>query len=301
MEMEEKTTITNIKKAGPDGESKQAFFIIISGNPVGSMFKIDSDEMLIGRSADTDICINDKEVSRRHAKVIKEPDGNLIIVDLKSTNGTYYKGKRIDKHLLKDGDKIQIAFTTIMKFSYQDSIEIKFQKGLFESASKDKLTKIYNRAFFSERFPQEFSYATRHNMPLSLVLFDIDHFKKVNDTYGHQAGDQVLSKIADVVSKIIRKENIFARYGGEEFVILLRNTNEEKALIFANNIKKAIEEHAFRFSDTVIPVTISAGIATYREGNFRKDAEMFRIADQYLYMAKSHGRNRVECILTNNC
>jgi two-component system, cell cycle response regulator len=299
--MEEKTTITNIKKAGPDGESKQAFFIIISGNPVGSMFKIDSDEMLIGRSADMDICINDKEVSRKHAKVVKEPDGNLIIVDLKSTNGTYYNGKRIDKHLLKDGDKIQIAFTTIMKFSYQDSIEIKFQKGLFESASKDKLTKIYNRAFFSERFPQEFSYATRHNMPLSLVLFDIDHFKKVNDTYGHQAGDRVLSKIADVVSKIIRKENIFARYGGEEFVILLRNTNEEKALIFANNIKKAIEEHAFRFSDAVIPVTISAGIATYREGNFRKDAEMFRIADQYLYMAKNHGRNRVECILTNNC
>jgi two-component system, cell cycle response regulator len=299
MEKEDKTTIINIKKSGLDAENKQAVFIIIAGNSVGSMFKVHSGGLLIGRSPDADICINDKDVSRRHAKVIKESAGNIIIVDLKSTNGTYCNGRRIHQHTLKDGDKIKIASTTIMKFSYQDSTEIQFQKGLFESASKDKLTKIFNRAFFTERFLQEFSYALRHNIPLTLVIFDIDHFKKVNDTYGHQTGDFVLSKIADVISKLIRKEDIFGRYGGEEFVILLRDTNEEKAYAFANNIRKAIEKSEFRYSKTVIPVTISAGIATYREGNFKSNDEMFRIADQYLYAAKNRGRNRVESILTN--
>lgn len=299
MEKEEKTTIINIEKSREDAESKNAFFLMISGSLVGSMFKIDSDESLIGRSKEADICFEESDVSRRHAKVIKEPDGKIIIVDLKSTNGTYYNGNRIDRHMLKDGDKVQIASANIMKFSYQDSAEGQFQKELFESASKDSLTKIYNRAFFIERFPQEFSYALRHHSPLSLVILDIDYFKKVNDTYGHQAGDYVLCEIASVISKIIRKEDIFARYGGEEFIILLRDIKEEKAYIFANHIKEAVEEYEFKFEGKVISVTISVGIATYKEGNFKDHEEMLSVADKYLYKAKNSGRNRVKTILTD--
>ncbi|MDX1701875.1 MAG: GGDEF domain-containing protein, partial [Melioribacteraceae bacterium] len=280
-------------------ESKNAFFFIISGSLVGSMFKVDSDKLLIGRHEKSHICFEDSDVSRRHAKVIRKPDGKIIIVDLNSTNGTYCNDNRIDKHILKDGDKVQIGSANIMKFSYQDSAEGQFQKELFESASKDNLTKIYNRAFFIERFSQEFSYALRHHSLLSLVILDIDYFKKVNDTYGHQAGDYILCEIVNVISKIIRKEALFARYGGEEFIILLRDINEEKAYIFANRIKEAVEEYKFKFEGNVISLTISVGISTYKKGNFKDHEEMLRVADKYLYKAKNSGRNRVKSILTD--
>lgn len=294
-----KTSIINLKAAKEDPDRRQACFIVISGSSAGSMFKMTSREMLIGRSKDVDVCIEEEDVSRKHAQVEERSDGQIVITDLNSTNGTFVNGKKIEQHVLNDGDRIQIASTTILKFSYQDSVEEHFQKGIFESATKDKLTKIYNRNFFTERFPQEFSYAVRHGKPFSVIIFDIDHFKKINDLFGHQAGDYVLSQLADVVSKLIRKENIFARFGGEEFVILSRDTLEEGAYALANNVREAVQSHEFRFGDKIIPVTVSVGAATYKEQNFKDHTKLFEVADAYLYKAKNKGRNRVESVFVD--
>lgn len=296
-EKEEKTRVIDLKDIKTDNQNRKAFFIVISGRLAGSMFKIEQDEMLIGRSDEAEIHIDDEGVSRRHAKIIKMADGQIMIIDLGSTNGTYFNGTRITEHILKDGDKIQIGSTTIFKFSYQDDLEEEFNKQRYDSATKDHLTKIFNRKFFAERFIQEFSYALRHSKVYSLAIIDIDHFKKVNDTYGHQAGDYVLRQLADVIGNLIRDEDIFARYGGEEFVILLRDTDEEKAFIFAMRIRRAIEKHEFKFQGIKIPITISIGLATLKDGNFKSPEEMFRVADEYLYKAKNNGRNRVESIL----
>ncbi|MBI5529642.1 MAG: GGDEF domain-containing protein [Deltaproteobacteria bacterium] len=298
-EREDKTQIKDIKDLIPDAKKSQAYFIVISGKRVGSMYKVSKDEMIIGRVPESDILIEDDGVSRRHAKIERAPNGSVRIVDLESTNGTFFNGARIDQHVLRDGDKIQIGSTTILKFSYQDTLEEQFQRQLFESATKDPLTRINNRKTFAERYASEFAYALRHRKFCSLIIFDIDHFKKVNDTYGHQAGDFVLRQLAQVVSDMIRSEDLLARYGGEEFVILARDIDEEKAFIFAMRIRRAVEKHEFKFQGQVIPVTVSLGVATLSNANYHDHEEMFRAADEFLYKAKNNGRNRVESALTH--
>lgn len=294
-----KTSIRKLEFPGGGEGRRQACFIVISGGLAGSMFKLTSREMFVGRSEDTDICIDEEDVSRKHAKVETKAGGQVVITDMNSTNGTFVNGDRIRRHSLRDGDKIRIGSTTIMKFSYQDSVEERFQQGIFESATRDKLTGTYNRAFFTDRFPHEFGYSVRHNMPFSVVVFDIDHFKKINDSFGHQAGDHVLSEMAGEVSKLIRKENIFARYGGEEFVVLLRETPEDGAHSFAERLREAVEKHLFSFGGNTIPVTVSVGAATYKDGNFGNYDELLQAADKYLYKAKGKGRNRVESPITD--
>lgn len=296
-EKEEKTRVIDLKEIKTDAKDRHAYFIVISGKLAGKMFKIENNEMLIGRSDEAEIQIDDEGVSRKHAKISKLADGQIMLIDLGSTNGTFFNGTKISEHILKDGDKIQIGSTTILKFSYQDDVDEQFQKQFYDSATKDHLTKIFNRKTFAERFIQEFSYALRHSRVYSLAMLDIDHFKKVNDTYGHQAGDYVLRQLADVISQLIRNEDIFARYGGEEFVILLRDTDEEKAFVFAMRIRRAVEKHEFKFQDKIIPITVSIGISTLKDGNFKTPEEMFRVADEYLYKAKNNGRNRVESII----
>ena len=296
---EDKTQIRDVKDLIPDAKKTQAYFIVISGKRVGSMYKVSKDEMYIGRVNDADILIEDDGVSRRHAKIERAPNGAVRVVDLESTNGTFFNGNRIAEHVLRDGDKIQIGSTTILKFSYQDSLEEQFQRQLFESATKDPLTRVSNRKTFAERFQSEFAYALRHRRVCSLIIYDIDHFKKVNDTYGHQAGDYVLRALAQLVSDMIRSEDLLARYGGEEFVILARDTDEEKAFIFAMRIRRAVEKYEFKFQNQQIPVTISLGVATLSNANFHDHNEMFKTADEYLYKAKNNGRNRVESALTH--
>ena len=298
-ERDDKTQILDVKDLTPDAKKTQAYFIVISGKRVGSMYKVSKEEMVIGRVEDADILIEDDGVSRRHAKIERAPNGTVRIVDLDSTNGTFFNGSRIAEHVLRDGDKVQIGSTTILKFSYQDSLEEQFQRQLFESATKDPLTRINNRKTFAERFTSEFAYALRHRRFCSLIIFDIDHFKKINDTYGHQAGDYVLRQLAQLVSDMIRSEDLFARYGGEEFVILARDIDEEKAFIFAMRIRRAVEKCEFKFQGQQMPVTVSLGVATLSNANFRDHNEMFRKVDEYLYKAKNNGRNRVESALTH--
>ena len=174
----------------------------------------------------------------------------------------------------------------------------RYQKELYNSVVRDGLTGCYNKKFFGDRIESEFSYSLRHGQPLSLIMFDIDHFKKVNDTYGHQAGDQVLKELASVVNRCIRGEDIFARYGGEEFALLLRDTNAERSFILADRIRRTVAAHRFVFKRTRIPVTISLGIATLQGTSLADTDEMIRVSDEYLYKAKHSGRDRVESEVT---
>ncbi|NOZ85322.1 MAG: GGDEF domain-containing protein [Deltaproteobacteria bacterium] len=297
---EDKTVIHHIRDIYQQKKKENAYLVVIAGRGVGRMFKLTGKEVVIGRHQSCDIILEDDGVSRRHAKLLNIRTGDTVVIDLKSTNGTFANGVRIQEHTLKDGDKIQIGKTTILKFSYQDDIEEKFQKELYNSVVRDGLTGTYNKKFFMDRIGSEFSFYLRHGQPLSLIMFDIDHFKKVNDTWGHQAGDFVLKKLVDVVNQCIRGEDIFARYGGEEFTLLLRDTDAEKAYILADRIRKTVAAHRFVFKRQRIPVTISLGIATLREANLADSDEMIAVSDEYLYKAKHLGRNRVESDLTGD-
>ena len=165
---------------------------------------------------------------------------------------------------------------------------IEMEKNLEKLATTDKLTGIYNRHKFDEIFKAEIGRALRYKTPLALIMFDIDHFKDVNDNYGHNVGDKVLQAITDIVKSNIRDTDIFARWGGEEFVILSPQTQRESAVALAQKLRKAIESFLFVQKLTL---TCSFGMAFYKENESRDN--FIKTADDALYQAKKQGRNRV--------
>ncbi len=275
---------------------RSAYLIVINGRSVGKMFKLTGDKTVIGRAPTNEILIDDEGVSRQHAWVERAAAG-LIIVDNKSTNGVFVNGERAERHALADGDKVQLGTSTILKFSFQDEIEERFQKEQYDAATRDGLTLAYNKKYFADQLKTDFAFYFRHSQPLSLVLFDIDFFKKLNDGFGHQAGDHVLRSMSALVQKMLRTEDIFARYGGEEFGIILRDTDDERAFLICERIRRQIENHPFTYDDKRLPVTISIGIATLRNQNHPTPKALVKAADELLYAAKHKGRNRTESAL----
>lgn len=161
-------------------------------------------------------------------------------------------------------------------------------------AATDHLTRIPNRVWFAGRFETELRQARNYAQPISLLVFDIDHLKRVNDTYGHQAGDAVLKRIAELIDGTTRRSDLFARYGGEEFVVLMTSANKEQALRNANRIRELVASTPFRIpgADTPICVTVSGGVAAFPEDG-ESTSELIRAADEALYQAKANGRDRI--------
>ncbi len=269
----------------------RAYLIVIAGTQVGEMILL-QETTVIGRGVEADVRLVEDKMSRRHCRLVVE-NGLTYLEDLGSSNGTYLNGARVTRQKLNDGDKIQIGETTILKFTYNDSLEETFQKQMYDSALRDGLTKIFNKKYFEDRLRTEFAFSARHRMALSLILFDIDHFKKVNDTRGHLAGDKVLAQLAEQVAKMVRTEDVFARVGGEEFAVLCRHTDASNAEILAERIRAAVEQLSIMFNNERIAITISIGVAMIPDARVL-DAEGFiSMTDEALYEAKRTGRNRV--------
>lgn len=276
-----------------EADLKKAYLIVIAGNAVGEMFQIRKESVVLGRDSECDVQIRDVGISRRHSKIYRDQLGEIYIEDLGSTNGTYINGEQIVKKPLNDGDRVQLGRTTILKFSLSDSLEESFQKKMYESAVRDGLTKAYNRQYFDERLASEFSYAYRHFIPLSVIMLDIDHFKRVNDTYGHPVGDVVLRYLSHTIMKSIRNEDMLSRYGGEEFTILARNTDAQAIVTLSERIRIAVESQSIPVSAGIIKITVSEGCATLENRNYHRPEELVAAADEALYHAKKSGRNRV--------
>ncbi|MBI3178362.1 MAG: GGDEF domain-containing protein [Deltaproteobacteria bacterium] len=296
MDFEDKTSVLNrdALSAGENKPARSACFIVIAGGQAGKMYKLDDNELVIGRVNDASILIEDDGVSRRHAKICRQPDGALVITDLGSTNGTFVNGERVTTRVLKDGDKIQIGTTTILKFSLQDTLEEDFLRRQYESATRDALTQCFNKKYLLERLPSELAFAKRHDKALALAMIDVDHFKQVNDTHGHQAGDVVLRGVAKVMRDAIRSDDLLARYGGEEFALVMRETLPASALAAMERLRRQIEASTFDSEGTPLKVTVSIGIASWTEDRPETPEAMIGAADAYLYQAKRSGRNRTQ-------
>jgi len=275
-------------RATPAGPS--AYLVVISGPSFGEMYKLKGDRTVLGRGEKTDIRVIDDGVSREHS-AIERDGGKMVLVDLRSTNGTHCNGERVERHDLNDGDKISIGATTILRFTYQDQVDEHYQKKLFESALRDGLTSTFNRRYFVDRLHTEIRFAVRHEKSLALLFVDIDYFKKINDVHGHLAGDEVLAGVARVMTATIRAEDVLARYGGEEFAVICREIDAEGANILAERLRVAVEEHKFEHAGKVIPVTINIGAAV--EGKIDDANAFIAAADAAMYEAKRAGRNRV--------
>lgn len=288
----DKTAIHELPPLDAVKDERSAALICISGRSIGQMFLVSEDEMTLGRAPECDIFLDDEGVSRHHAKVIRQGD-TLIMMDLGSTNGTYVEGERIQVLTLTDGIKIQVGTATILQFRYQDEREVEFHTLMQTFKTHDPMTDALNKRAFSVELDKEFGFARRHGEPLSLILFDLDHFKKVNDTYGHQAGDLVLRAVAKSVTETMRKEDVFARYGGEEFALLLRSTDLEAGFIVAERVRRGIEGMEVTHNGRRIPCTTSVGLAQMTDDMGRAE-DLVEAADERLYQAKKRGRNRTE-------
>ncbi|HLD46088.1 MAG TPA: GGDEF domain-containing protein [bacterium] len=271
----------------------EPYLIIVAGMHIGKTYSLAEGEIIAGRSPDCDIWIEDNTISRKHFR-IRKSEGQCTIQDMNSTNGTFVNSKRLTKPVtLQASDKIQISKDTIIQFDYFDENRKISEHKRYELGVTDPTTGAYNKSYFLQRISDEFSFGTRQQLPMTILMIDIDFFKHINDQHGHLAGDKVLQEVGSVIKKTIRTEDVFCRYGGEEFVIIMRNTGDQAAINLAERLRKKIEANEIIYDDETIKVTVSIGAATSHDGSFRDYVSQIKAADDFLYQAKGSGRNRV--------
>jgi diguanylate cyclase (GGDEF)-like protein len=294
---EESSTRTTDSVVVVPAQGKQrtrALLTIVGGSSAGRVYPMREDETTIGRGKEAHVRLDDAGTSRLHARIVFTADGSYLLEDLSSTNGTFLRGKRIEREKLSSGDRIHIGPDVVMSFAILDSTAVRLTHQLYESSVRDPLTRAHDRRYLVERLASEVAYARRHKARLGVLLFDLDNFKLVNDTHGHLAGDEVLRQIAALVIRMIRTEDVFARFGGEEFVVIVRGIEYPNVSRFAERLRAAVERLEIRVDDVALRVTISVGFATFDElpDIERTPDGLLRIADERLYRAKTAGRNR---------
>ncbi|MBL8196727.1 MAG: diguanylate cyclase [Blastocatellia bacterium] len=275
--------------------SEGFYFTVIEGTDFGRVFLLEKPEMVLGRSDEADIQVDDEKVSRKHLKLcmVKNHKGEsrAKVVDLNSKNGIFVNGIRTYEEDLRSGDKIKVG-DTILKFEIKDRLDVSYHDKLYQQATRDPLTGLSNRNYFRNELKKFVSLSARYNRALSVIMLDIDFFKKINDTYGHDVGDNVLKSVAEILMRHVRTHDVAARFGGEEFVMLLPETSLGGAVVVAERIRTAVENVDFNSAGCRHNVTISIGVAEYL-GDGTDVEEVIKKADEALYKAKSSGRNRV--------
>lgn len=288
--------ITDIRKAlaaaDEEAQQKPACLLVVGGELNGSIFNLHPGEIVVGRNPDCTISLDFSGVSRRHFN-INVNEQEVTVTDLGSANGTYLNNQKLTVPMvLKRGDMIKIGAIAMKYLPKGDPERLTYDK-LHEEANTDGLTKCYNKTFFNNSLETEVKKSKVTGKPLTLIIFDLDHFKKLNDNYGHDAGDYVLKEKARLIREHgIRQGDIFARYGGEEFCILLPNTNLKQGFEIAERLRALVAKHEFIYDGKRLPVTASIGVADYRQG-VNNGTDLFKRADSAVYKSKEGGRNQV--------
>ncbi len=261
-----RTSEATVAMAAPSAprQSIRALLTVVNGPNIGRVYSVRDGETLLGRGRNVHVRMDDAGASRVHARIVTAESGRYFLEDMQSTNGTFVDGERIERYELTSGKRINIGPNIIVSFAILDAQAERLARQNYESSVRDPLTKAHNRRYLVERLGAEIAYARRHSSRLSLLLFDLDHFKRVNDTCGHLAGDEVLREVSALVSRLIRAEDVFARFGGEEFVILVRGISHANVGRFAERLRTSVERLEV-VSERVLRVTISVGYASLNE------------------------------------
>ncbi|MEO1614889.1 MAG: GGDEF domain-containing protein [Planctomycetota bacterium] len=260
---------------------------------VGGMTLIEKDRVIIGRDASADILLQDGSVSRQHA-ILRKSKSGYQIEDLGSTNGTIVAGYRVENAELKPGDTIQIG-SFLFKYLSAGSVETQYYETVYSALTRDALTGTMNKRYLLETLDRSVATALRHKQPLSVVMVDVDHFKSVNDTYGHLVGDEVLREFGHRIGGVTRADDLLARFGGEEFCLLLTATDLDEAAVLAERCRQKISVQTFETTIGPLAITASFGVASLDLQGGGTGNSLIQAADDSLYSAKRAGRNRVEC------
>jgi two-component system cell cycle response regulator len=276
----------------PTAARDRGVLVRVDGPSNGQVFSLETAELLIGRGPQSTFRVPDEGVSRRHALLI-HTRGHYFIQDLDSSNGTFLEGRRIKRAPLMEGDLIQFGPHASFRFCMMDLKQEQAMMRLYEETTVDALTRVSNRRFIDKRFDEELAFALRHQSDLAVVLVDVDYFKHVNDRHGHAAGDIVLRCIAEVITDLLRTEDVLARYSGEEFLVLLRGIPHSGATAVAERIRLAVQNAQLRVGRVTLRVTVSASVASLSSCPSNTKEDLIAQVDERLYRAKHQGRNQV--------
>jgi two-component system, cell cycle response regulator len=279
------------RTASAAGRDAILIHIYPTGPGMGRRYSLSAGPLTIGRGPECEVCVTDSSVSRRHARIEPDEEGYRVI-DLGSTNGTEVNDVSEQVNRLRNGDYLRVGHS-IFRFLAGGNVEAEYHEEIYRLTIMDALTGIHNKRYLLEWLETELTRSERHHRPLSLILFDLDHFKRVNDDLGHLAGDYTLRDIAGCVQQTVRRGELFARYGGEEFAVALPETTRDQALATAERIRALVEAHPVRFGDQTLSVTISLGVAATVGETPLSPEGLIALADGKLYEAKNAGRNRV--------
>ena len=273
-----------------------AFLIVLRGGMPGTMLRVSEEGTTLGRSSENTFQFHDVTISRRHVILRMDSRGSVSMIDEGSTNGTFVNGQRVELSRtvrLDHGDRIQLGTGVILKLVHLDPSDARFQHEMFERTVRDGMTGLYNRAYFLNQVGGLGARNEAQGLGLAILMVDVDHFKRINDKYGHLVGDCVLREVALVIRESTRNEDLVARYGGEEFVVALPVSAPDLATERAERIRSNLESRTIRAGHEEIQVTLSVGLAFGAHGRPRNELALIEAADQALYQAKADGRNRV--------
>jgi len=274
----------------PENSGRECL-VVLYGGSIGKKYDLTPGVTTLGRDPLATIVLDADSVSRSHAR-IEVIAGESWVADLGSTNGTFVNDQPVERMQLRSGDLVKVG-DVIFKFLAGQNVERAYHEEIYRMTIRDGLTSIANVRYLNEFLEREFARSRRHGRELAVILFDIDHFKRINDSLGHLTGDYVLREMARIVDSRVRRDELFARYGGEEFCLVLPETSSEGAVQYAEQVRRLIEEHRFVFDGAVVPVTVSLGVALFAP-EMKSPIDIIRAADEALYRAKRGGRNRVE-------
>lgn len=284
----------NVGRPGEPLASRLAVMVQIYGENIGRRYPLDRHLMTLGRGELNDIVLPFDNVSRYHAE-LECDDERVMIRDKGSTNGTYVNDRALQKdRFLNSGDLVKVG-STIFKFLAGSDLETLYFEEIYRMTIIDGLTEIHNKRYLLEFTAREMARCRRYGRALSMIMFDVDHFKRINDTHGHTAGDYVLRTLAQSVAPRVRTEELFSRYGGEEFAVVLPESDVTHAALVAEKLRALIESTSFSFDGKAISVTVSLGVGQMGEAHTSPEAFLHAV-DGALYASKNSGRNRVSQI-----
>lgn len=267
--------------------------LVLSGPGVGHFHKVPREGGLIGRDTSVEVSIPDPALAQHHAQLERQKGGGFVLRDLGGRHGVLIDGRRTASRMLADGDRIQLSDETVIRVRYHEGREAELLVSAHEPSLRDPLTGVANRRYLLERLEQELGFSRRHGAPFTLLMLDIDFFKRINDEHGQTVGDQALRTVARALHAAVRVEDVLARYGGDEFTVLSRGYDHREGMQFGERLVKAIRDKTIRTGERSLQVTLSAGVASYHRGEPESHMHLIARAETALFRAKHGGRNQV--------
>jgi two-component system cell cycle response regulator len=285
------TPLSTVLPAAPHRD--RATLTFLNGVEAGSVLGLEASETVLGRAAGATLSIDEPTISRHHARVIRTEDGRHVLEDLGSKNGTFVNGHTVTRVPLRAGDRVQLGPALLFLFSVVDEREETLQRRLYESSTRDALTGLTNRRSLLERLELAIARGEAEETDVGVLMIDVDHFKRINDTFGHAAGDNVLRALAMSAAKALRAGDLFARYGGEEFVAVICGATKDDLVALAERVRLSFATTRVEIGSGLVEATVSVGVALWSECRSRNYLDLVAVADERMYLAKLGGRNGV--------